>query len=166
MLCPRHCATIITASRCKSAPRSKDQEWSWHSTVNNEDDRCRQPDFAKKQDKQVAMHPMSLVMNCGFVVSLNFSFLGATPDAKVCIDGAIGLIEVKCSFHDKDMTIIDAIRILKRFPLCEMNDEVVRVKTKEMFIERIFPDVTLHEDMLLKLTQFYCKSFLTLFQGL
>jgi len=45
----------------------------------------------------------------GLVVNPNYSFLGATPDGKVCIDSVTGIIEIKCPYAVRDMKIEEAI---------------------------------------------------------
>lgn len=49
------------------------------------------------------------VHDCGFCVNPEFPFLGATPDAKVCDNGITGIVEIKCPYSIRDLTIADAV---------------------------------------------------------
>ncbi|KAK7489166.1 hypothetical protein BaRGS_00019544 [Batillaria attramentaria] len=121
--------------------------------------------------------------DCGFVVNPQFSFIGATPDAKVCCKGVTGIVEVKCPYSARDMTVGQAVQQLPRFCLCESigkltldrgNDYYCQVQgqllvtgapfcdfivyTKcDLFIERIFPDHDFQREMMDKLSSFYCN---------
>ena len=124
------------------------------------------------------------VHDCGLVVNPKFPFLGATPDGKVCEDGVTGLIEVKCPYSARDLTVEEASRT-KSFYLknnsgtitlkkkhdyyhqvqgqlmvtgAEFCDFVVYTR-KDLFIQRIFADVEFMQSMLDDLTDFYFKHF-------
>lgn len=117
---------------------------------------------------------------CGLLVNPNFPFLGASPDGKVCSDGKCGLIEVKCPFSARDMTIKEACG-LKDFCLedvdghiklkkchnymyqvqgqmlvsgAEFCDFVVFTK-KELHIERVQFDQEFCQKLLTDLSAFY-----------
>lgn len=121
------------------------------------------------------------IHDCGLVVNNNFSFLGASPDGKVCERGVTGLLEVKCPFLARDMQVMDAVTSLPLFCL-ELNGENLRLKkahdyyfqvqgqllvtsapfcdfavytSKDIFIERILPDSDFQLTMLKKLSVFY-----------
>lgn len=47
--------------------------------------------------------------DCGLVVNPAFPFLGATPDAKVCDCDEFGIIEIKCPYSARDMTVAEAV---------------------------------------------------------
>lgn len=55
------------------------------------------------------LKPSVHLHDCGFVVNPHFSFLGATPDAKVCCKGVTGILEVKCPYTARDMSISQAV---------------------------------------------------------
>ena len=44
------------------------------------------------------------IHDCGFVLKNAFPFLGATPDRKLCHNGQLGLIKIKCPFSARDNT--------------------------------------------------------------
>lgn len=116
----------------------------------------------------------------GLVINPMFPFLGATPDASVCDDGETGIMEVKCPYSARDMTIPEAVRDIKDFFLtadgrqCKLKqshkhyyqvqgqllvtgapfcDFVVFTK-HDMYIERVFPDKPVMQLMLEKLLVF------------
>lgn len=59
----------------------------------------------------VQKNPEVHVHDCGLVVNPSFSFLGASPDGKVCIDGETGVLEIKCPYAARDMTIQAALNL-------------------------------------------------------
>lgn len=118
---------------------------------------------------------------CGFVVAKEFSFLGATPDAKVCVRGESGIMEVKCPFSARNLTINEACDTIKNFFL-KKNGENVSLNTghvyyaqiqgqlmitgckfcifvvytqRDLHVERILPDIKFMEDMLRSLASFF-----------
>ena len=52
--------------------------------------------------KYMSQYPDRHIHDCGFVVNNEFPFLGAIPDEKVCHNGKVGLIEVKCPYSSRD----------------------------------------------------------------
>lgn len=121
--------------------------------------------------------------DCGLVVNPAFSFLGASPDAKVCEDGLTGILEVKCPFNSREKTIQEAVETTNAFCL-SVQDGVLSLKkthdyfyqvhaqlmvtgamycdfvvytSKDIYIERVLPDCELHQTMLNQLSEFYCK---------
>lgn len=136
---------------------------------------------AYMQNTQCHLHDVGLVINP------LFPFIGATPDAIVCKGGESGLLEVKCPYVARDMTISDAVSLINDFCLQPKNgsenfclkkahnyffqvqgqllvtgagfcDFVVYTKS-DLFIERIFPDTETMEMLLEKLCAFYTDHF-------
>ena len=127
------------------------------------------------------------VHDCGIIINPEFSFLGSSPDGKVCDQGITGLIEVKCPFSARDMSVAEATNEISDFCLeysdndtlvlkhdhifhyqiqgqlmvsgAEFCDFVVYTR-KDLFIQRIFPDITFMNNMYDKLFNFYVKYFL------
>ena len=54
---------------------------------------------------------------CGLCINPAFSFLGASPDAKVCHNGETGIVEVKCPYTARDMTLGEACQNIVDFCL-------------------------------------------------
>lgn len=74
------------------------------------------------------------VHDCGFLVNPEFPFLGASPDGKVC-DGAVtGIIEIKCPYSIRDMTIPEAVA-------CAEKNHLV-------FLEKVGTDIRLQRNHL------------------
>lgn len=123
------------------------------------------------------------VHKCGLIVNPKFSFLGASPDSKVCVgDGQSGLVEVKCPFSARDKTIIDACEI-RDFCLAQVDGQVLLKKNhnyfyqvqgqllisgaefcdfvvytkKDLFTQRITTDTEFCQNMVQCLYRFYCK---------
>lgn len=121
------------------------------------------------------------IHDCGLVVNHNLPFLGATPDAKVCYKGITGIIEVKCPYSARDLKIDNACTDLPDFCL-EIKDGVKSLKKthnyfyqvqgqllitgvtfcdfvvftkKDLFIQRIEPDVKFMSSMVEKLHSFF-----------
>ena len=119
---------------------------------------------------------------CGLVVHKEMPFLGASPDAVVCQDGESGIIEVKCPYSARDMTIEEACKLTKFFlrqhpetkdiNLNENHLHYAQVQgqllitganfcdfvvytIKDIFIQRIELDADYVENLLKKLCTFY-----------
>lgn len=118
---------------------------------------------------------------CGLVVNKEISFLGASPDGKVCSEGITGLIEVKCPYTARDMNISEAIEQIKDFMLKKHEDVInldqmhnnyaqvqgqlmvsgspfcdfVVYTNNDLYVERIYPNKDYMEKMLSKLCTFY-----------
>lgn len=119
---------------------------------------------------------------CGLVVNPKFSFLGATPDGKICTETETAILEVKCPYVVRKMTINEAIESPKDFCLHfgsdgkpalkkhhEYYDQIqgqlmitgapfvdfVVYTLSDIHIERVQPDKDLHKEMLYKLATFY-----------
>lgn len=125
--------------------------------------------------------PWVHVHDCGFVVHPDYSFLGASPDGKVCSEGVTGLLEIKCPYSARDKTIPQAVEDVRDFCLTKTNTlihlkqnhnymyqiqgqlmvtgapfcEFVVYTKSDMHIERIVPDMQFQEEMMEKLSSFY-----------
>ena len=64
------------------------------------------------------------VHDCGLCVNPKFPFLGATPDEKVCDSGECGILEIKCPYSARDMTIEEATRMCPKFCLRNAGDSL------------------------------------------
>ena len=144
----------------------------------------------KAKTKYLEAFPGRHVHACGLVVNNEFPFLGASPDGKVCADGTSGLLEVKCPYTARSISIQQACATIKDF--CLVQDEngthlkhehafYVQVQGQllitgsnfcdfvvythvDTHIERILPDVPFMTVMLEKLAVFFqdfAKPFLT-----
>ena len=49
----------------------------------------------------------------GLLPQPDWPFLGATPDSVVCDNGQTGLLEIKCPFGARDMTVVQAAETIK-----------------------------------------------------
>lgn len=132
--------------------------------------------------KQEYLHlrPTAHLHDCGLVVNPNFSFLGASPDAKVCDNGEIGILEVKCPFNAKNKTIVEALEDTKFclfmnsgcISLKDTHDYYYQVQgqllvtgaafcdfivhtNRDNHLQRILPNKEFQENILNKLAQFY-----------
>ena len=76
--------------------------------------------LAKKEYSQ--KKPSVHVHDCGFVVNPQFTFLGASPDGKVCCEA--GALEIKCPYSARDKTIKEAVEKVNNFCLMERQDEI------------------------------------------
>jgi len=121
---------------------------------------------------------------CGFVVNKSFSFLGATPDGKLCDHGKSGIVEIKCPFSARNMKVDVACVEIRDFFMETVNGKV-QLKTGhdyyaqvqgqlmitgaefcefivytqcDMVVERIKPDIPFMTEMLEKLSIFF-KDF-------
>lgn len=121
------------------------------------------------------------VHECGFVINWRIPFIGATPDGKVCEDGTTGIVEVKCPYSARDMTVREACSVPGFFMTCQ--NDTYELKTehnyyfqvqgqllvtgveycdfviftrKDLVVKRIFPDPVFMQEMLDNLSRFYC----------
>ena len=62
----------------------------------------------KAKAKYLSQHPDRHVHECGLIVNNEFPFLGASPDGKVFDQGQTGLIEVKCLYSTRVLTLAEA----------------------------------------------------------
>ena len=124
--------------------------------------------------------------DCGLVVHQNFNFLGASPDGKVCDSGLTGILEIKCPYSARDMSVVQAATNLANFCL-GFNDNLLKLKENpdyfiqvqvqlmtteapfcdfvvytscNVYIERVLPDVHMQQEMLNKLSHFYSSHAL------
>ena len=137
---------------------------------------------AKQQ--YLKQHPAHHIHDCGLVVNPQFSFLAASPDGKVCVDGETGVLEVKCPFTARDITIAEAVERLPKFCLEKSGDTYSLKKNhdyysqvqgqimvtgvrfcmfvvytrKDMFCARIEPDGSFIKEMFGKLAAFCRES--------
>lgn len=140
------------------------------------------------KSKYLKDFPARHIHTCGLVINKEFAFLGATPDGKVCDNGHCGLIEIKCPYSARNMIIVEACNNVRDFFLCKNNEitlkknhahyaqiqgqlmitgcafcDFVVFTQKDIFVERIQPDLPFMTTMLEKLCVFfktYAKPFL------
>ena len=123
------------------------------------------------------------VHKCGLVVNPSIPFLGASPDGLVCENGVAGLVEVKCPYSCKDLSVVEATNTLSKFFL-ELSPvtgkfmlkkdhnyyhqvqgqllitglsfcDFVTYCGKSINIEHIFPDLEFMQSMYTSLFQFH-----------
>ena len=78
-----------------------------------------------ERNKNIHIH------DCGLVVNPSYSFLGASPDGKVCDNGITGILEVKCSYSARDMLLSDAVNMIPKFCL----DTNMHLKNHEYYFQ-------------------------------
>ncbi|VDI66711.1 Hypothetical predicted protein [Mytilus galloprovincialis] len=61
------------------------------------------------KEQYVEKYKDNHLYDCGLVVNPGFSFLGATPDGKLCSNGTIEIIEIKCPYAVRDLYIEEAV---------------------------------------------------------
>lgn len=137
--------------------------------------------MAKEKYVMLKSATNSHIHDCGLIINNECPFLAATPDAKVCEGNECGILEIKCPYVARDMTIEEACSNLDRFLLFKENNEFklrrdhdyyVQIQgqllvsgapwcdlavytTKDFYVERIVPDIPFITDMLLKLSFFH-----------
>ena len=141
-------------------------------------------DYGRKHEKDgkvkyLETFPSRHIHECGLVIINEFNFLGASPDGKVCDNGETGILEVKCPYSARNLTIEEACA-LRGFYVkkngnimnlntnhnyyaqiqgqlmitgCKFCDFVVYTQ-KSIFVERILPNVDYMKNMLQKLCTF------------
>jgi hypothetical protein len=70
-------------------------------------------DYGRKHEqdgknKYLETFPSRHLHECGLVINNEFNFLAASPDGIVCDDGCSGIIEVKCPYSARNMSIEEA----------------------------------------------------------
>ena len=126
------------------------------------------------------------VHDCGLVVNPAYSFLAATPDGKVCDGGHTGILEIKCPYSARNMTVAEAADKIPNFYMTTSENSIklrethqyfyqvqgqlmitgapfcdfVIYTSKDIHIERILPDTEVWKAMLNKLTLFYKKHMI------
>merc|ERR1712082_378864 len=72
--------------------------------------------------------------SCGLLLQPHLPFLGATPDGIVCDgSGGSGLLEIKCPFAAKDMTVAQAVESVKDFYIVKEGETFVISKTHQCY---------------------------------
>ncbi|XP_062588918.1 uncharacterized protein LOC134250551 isoform X2 [Saccostrea cucullata] len=123
------------------------------------------------------------IHDCGLVINPDFPYLAASPDGKVCFKGETGVLEVKCPFTARDMTISEAVQQIPKFCLQE-NDgkfelqknhdyffqiqgqmmvsgatfcEFIVFTRKDIFVQNVKEDLNFQKDMFEMLSNFYLQ---------
>lgn len=138
----------------------------------------------KAKSMYLAQFPERHIHDCGLVINNEFPFLGATPDGKLCDNGKVGILEIKCPYSARDLTISDACAKIPDFFMqqdqngtislrenhsyyaqvqgqlmvtgCPFCDFVVYCPNeKDLFVQRVFPDLNFMEKMLDVLSNFF-----------
>jgi hypothetical protein len=139
----------------------------------------------EKRARQVYVKKQGIhVHDCGLCVNPEFPYLGATPDGIVCDDGDCGIIEIKCPYTARDMSIEESLS-LPGFCLEERDNKICLKKThayyyqiqgqlmitgvefcdfivytrKEIHIERIDQDLVFMNKLLSDLSKVYFLYF-------
>lgn len=136
------------------------------------------------KSRYLAKFPDRHIHDCGFVVNNEFPFLGATPDGKLCDNGQIGIIEIKCPYSARDLTVSDACSQIHDFFMQQDQNGIISLKENhphyaqvqgqlmitgcpfcdfvvfcpnenDLFVQRIFPDLNFMEKMLIILSNFF-----------
>ena len=148
---------------------------------------------SKARANYLAKFPSRHVHDCGFVINNEFPFLGATPDGVICDGGQVGILEIKSPYSARDITVNDACTHLQGFLMQKNeNDELSLKKThpyyaqvqgqlmvtgcsfcdfvvfcpkeRDLFVQRIVPDMDFTKDLLSELASFfksYAQPYLT-----
>ncbi|XP_062585783.1 uncharacterized protein LOC134247430 [Saccostrea cucullata] len=138
------------------------------------------------KQKLMERHQNIHIHDCGLVINPLFSFLAATPDGKICLDGQTGVLEIKCPFSVRNLLISEAVQ-LPNFCLQASGDSyqlkknhdyffqiqgqlmvtgtsfcifVVYTK-KDLFIEKIPRDPSFMKEMFDKLANFFLEHALS-----
>lgn len=129
-----------------------------------------------------AQYPNRHIHSCGLVVNNEFPFLGATPDGILCDQGQTGLIEIKCPYSARGISVEQTCKlpifflenIYQEITLrkthsyymqvqgqfmvsgCAFCDFVVYCpKDAELFVQRIYPNKEVMLKMLITLSEFF-----------
>mgnify|MGYP005950799817 CR=1 FL=1 len=124
------------------------------------------------------------IHDCGLVINPDFPFLAATPDGKVCFEGKTGVLEIKCPFSARDLTIPEAVQQVSQFCLTQNADGNIELKRtheyffqiqgqmmvsgasfcefvvytkKDIFVQNIKEDLMFQNEMFHKLANFYLQ---------
>ena len=122
----------------------------------------------------------------GLVINSQFPFLGASPDALVCSNGTTGIVEVKCPYSIRTMTVHEAVeKKVKNICLVQNGDvlelskshnyfyqiqgqllvtgmpfcEFIVFSNADIFVQRIMPDNEVMQSILKKMADFYISDF-------
>ena len=82
------------------------------------------------------------VKECGLVVDSSESWLGASPDAFITVDGEKCLVEIKCPYAARDMTVEDAVEKVKSFCLSKTETNGITLQSSHKYYYQI--QVQLH----------------------
>ncbi|XP_078658352.1 uncharacterized protein LOC144903810 [Branchiostoma floridae x Branchiostoma belcheri] len=69
------------------------------------------------------------------LVNPSYSFLGASPDAKVCCGGQTGILEVKCPYSARNKTVRDVVLTVPNFYLNAEGDSLELDKGHDYFYQ-------------------------------
>ena len=139
-----------------------------------------QEKFAKEEF--LSRHQGAHVHAIGFVINPSYPFLGASPDARVCVGNETGIMEVKCPYSSRYKTLEECC---SETDFClEKSDSGLKLKTSHMYWfqvqgqllvtgakfcifvvftqkdlheERILPDFNTMNYLLQRLYDFYCN---------
>ena len=121
----------------------------------------------------------------GLIVNPSLPFLGATPDGITCEQSVTGIIEVKCPYSVRDMSINDACETRQDFFLQKDGDlfhlkhdhahwyqvqgqllvsgapfcDFITYTKQDFYVARIFPHAPTMNDLIKKLSLFYVQHF-------
>lgn len=90
----------------------------------------------KAKSQYIKDFPERHLHDYGLVVNPKFSFLGASPDAKVCQHGTTGLLEIKCPYHLGGEKFMDVALKSKTFFL-EVSEEKLRLKHSHPYFTQV-----------------------------
>lgn len=140
-----------------------------------------------KMNQQSKDHIEFLVTKCGFIVNKSWPFIGASPDGILnCECCGRGVLEIKCPYSKRDMTLLEAVRDTQ---FCLAIDENNQLKLKNehsyyyqvqmqmhvsqasycdfvlwtrkgFHVERILPDVCFFNEKLCKAQLYFRKCIL------
>ncbi|CAC5380704.1 unnamed protein product [Mytilus coruscus] len=88
----------------------------------------------KAKEKYADKYCNNHLHDCGLVVSPSFSFLGVTPDGKVCSNLETGIIEIKCPYSVCDMTIEEELDTAN-FCLLKAGDNYIINKSHDYYYQ-------------------------------
>lgn len=137
---------------------------------------------ATAKERYLEKYPYRHFHPCGLVVNNDFAFLGASPDGIVCDNGKSGIVEVKCPYSARDMSLLEAcnnnkIAYLKKTDTGKLSldkrhkhyaqvqgqlmvtgsdfCEFIVFTRKDLHVERILPDTPYMSSSLNTLATFY-----------
>lgn len=139
----------------------------------------------KNAKKMYINKTKSHLHDIGLVVNPAFQFLGASPNAVVCNGSESSILEVKCPYSARDLTIMEAAENIKGFCLENKSGNVKLMKNykqyyqvqgqllitdapycnfvvyirHDLYIKRVMPDESMMLSMLEKLLSFYIDYF-------
>ena len=89
---------------------------------------------ALARQKYIDTFPERHLHSCGLLLQPSLPFLGATPDGIVC-DGSGGsaLLEIKCPFAARDMTVAQAVKNVKDFYIVQDGETFTISKTHQCY---------------------------------